>query len=99
MSVVALALACLLFAPQADADDFAFPSLKGTISVRMEIFTAMEDDGFDSRDSFICPVCMEGLGESFAPLVLPPRAGELFSNASRNLASSLFSPEIFRPPA
>lgn len=89
----------MLFAPQADADDFAFPSLKGTVSVRMEIFAAMEDDDFDSRDSCICPVCMEALGESFAPLVLPPRAGEFFGHASRNLSSSLYCREIFRPPA
>jgi hypothetical protein len=98
-SVVALVLACLLFASQSDADDFAFPSQKGSFSVRMETFATLEDDGFDSRDSCICPVCMEALGESFAPPVLPPRAGERFGHASRNPVSSLFCSEIFRPPA
>ncbi|MBI5575587.1 MAG: hypothetical protein HY896_04415 [Deltaproteobacteria bacterium] len=99
MSVVAMALVSLLAAPLACADDYAFLGRTDNLfDERSGAPVVMADDGSESDDVCSCQLCTEAIGESVAPRIGPPNAYDRFGSASAYPISSLYCPEVFRPP-
>jgi len=106
MRRVVLVLIGLIIAPIAQADDYLFlvPSGQGNIATTGSstegpgIFTAVAEEESDPTDACGCPFCILSLAESFAPLILPPKAGEMLGPCFPCLVSSTYRPDIFHPP-
>lgn len=99
MGGIALIVICLLVTPVQAADDYSFLFPPGNLSPGCEyVSVPMEDDGSDHQKCCSCAICMEALGESFAPMIAPPGSWSLLVGPPLNVLSSLYHPEILRPP-
>ncbi len=97
MRVIVFALMVLMIAPLAGADDYSFLFPQANLSVEFaKAPVAMEDDDA-SHDCCPCMLCMDALAE-YAPLSNPKETGIRLALASPNSHSSLYRPEILRPP-
>ena len=96
--IFAIVLVGLMAAPLAGADDYIHLFSAGNLSAGQDNpSTAMEDDDSDSHLCCPCMACMEGIGE-LVPTVAPPEAGAWKACSSPGAISSLYHPEILRPP-
>lgn len=102
MCGITLVVVFLLATPLQAADDYSFLSpqhLYGGYEIISEIISVpMEDGGSDHKKCCSCAICMESLGESFAPKIEPPGLWVLLNSTSLNVVSSLYRPGILRPP-
>ena len=98
MRATVIALMGLLIVPLAIADDlsFLFPS-ENLSTVLVKTYETMEDEDADSHDCCPCMICTEGIVEH-SIAVHPPEAGALLASVSPDFRSSLYRPEILRPP-
>ena len=98
MRVLVIVLMGLMIAPFAGADDYSHLFSAGNLSSSQgSPVIAMEDSESDSHLCCPCLICMEGLGE-LSPTVAPPEAGAWNEYACLGAVSSLYHPEILRPP-
>lgn len=100
MSVIALVLMGLMVASLADADDeYASLTSQSNLFVgRGSASVATEDDDFDHHDICFCPVCLDSFEMTLPVHIALPEAEAWFAALSPTPISSLYHPEILRPP-